>query len=100
MKHYVLLYQTGADFKTRRLPHRAVHLQYAWDAQERGDLVIAGAFADEEGGAMMVFQADSPDVVEAFAKADPYVTEGVVDGYRIREWTTVVGEAAAAPIRP
>jgi uncharacterized protein YciI len=30
-------------------------------------------------------------VVEAFTKADPYVQNGLVTGWRIREWNVVVG---------
>lgn len=34
------------------------------------------------------------------ARADPYVTSGAVKRWHVREWTTVVGEDAATPIRP
>ena len=46
-----------------------------------------------------MFQAESPEVVEAFAKADPYVIHGLVTGYRVRQWNTVVGEFASTPVR-
>ena len=35
-----------------------------------------------------------------FAKADPYVRNGLVTRWRVREWTTVVGDAASTPVRP
>ncbi len=41
---------------------------------------------------------DSPFVAEAFAVDDPYVTNGVVKGWRVREWTTVVGPLAEGPV--
>jgi uncharacterized protein YciI len=44
------------------------------------------------------FKAPSADVVEAFAKADPYVQNGLVTKWRVREWITVVGADAAAPV--
>lgn len=31
---------------------------------------------------------------------DPYVTNGLVSKWRVREWTTVVGEDASTPVRP
>jgi hypothetical protein len=36
-----------------------------------------------------------PAGAEAFAAADPYVTNGLVSSWRVREWTTVVGATAA-----
>ncbi|HSB75120.1 MAG TPA: antibiotic biosynthesis monooxygenase, partial [Terriglobales bacterium] len=46
------------------------------------------------------FKGDSPEVAEKFARADPYVTSGLVKRWQVREWTTVAGEDAAKPIRP
>jgi uncharacterized protein YciI len=33
-------------------------------------------------------------VVERFARDDPYVRNGIVTKWRVREWTTVVGKEA------
>lgn len=49
---------------------------------------------------MLVFQGDSPDAAKRFASEDPYVVNGLVTSWRVREWTTVVGEGASQPIRP
>jgi uncharacterized protein YciI len=38
--------------------------------------------------------------VETFVAADPYVRNGLVTAWRVRPWTTVVGEGATAPVRP
>ena len=46
---------------------------------------------------MLFFSAPSKDLVEAFAKADPYVTGGLVTEWKVRAWTTVIGEGAAQP---
>ena len=43
---------------------------------------------------------DSPAVAEEFAKADPYVVNGVVKHWYIREWVTVAGAEAATPVKP
>jgi hypothetical protein len=56
--------------------------------------------ADPVDGAVFVFQGDSPAVAEEFAKADPYVTNGLVKNWRVRAWTTVVGDLAQTPVRP
>jgi hypothetical protein len=42
----------------------------------------------------------SSEVGERFAKADPYVVNGAVKRWYVREWTTVAGQGAATPIRP
>lgn len=47
---------------------------------------------------MIVFSADTPKVAEEFARADPYVLEGLVTKWWVREWTTVVGKDAAMPL--
>jgi hypothetical protein len=64
----------------------------------RGDLVLGGALARPADGAVLVFRGSSPAVAEAFAAGDPYVVNGVVRKWRVREWTTVIGEGAATPV--
>ena len=67
---------------------------------QRGELQLAGAFADPVDGAALFFSAASRAVVEQFAKDDPYVTGGLVTKWVVREWTTVVGPDAAHPLPP
>ncbi len=92
--HYLLCYDLAANYLDRRAEFRDEHLKLAWDAQERGEIVIAGALTEPADMALLMFQGDSPDVAERFAKADPYVTNGLVTGYRVRQWNTVVGDGA------
>ena len=100
MKHFLLLYDYAPDVLERRPPFRGAHLEHAWAAQQRGDLIVAGALADPVDGAVLMFAGDSASVAEDFAKADPYVTGGLVQRWHVREWTTVVGELAATPVQP
>jgi len=51
-------------------------------------------------GAILLFRGDSPEVAENFAKSDPYVLNGLVKRWYVREWTTVAGEGAASPVHP
>ena len=97
--HYLLMYELAADYLERRGEYRTEHLKMAWDAQERGEIIVAGALSDPADMAVLMFQAESPEVVERFAKADPYVIHGLVTGYRIRQWNTVVGDLASTPVR-
>ena len=98
--HYLLFYDIVTDYVTKRSPFRAAHLEYARRAVERDELVLGGALANPVDGAVLLFRGASPAVAEAFAAADPYVLNGVVLKWRVREWTTVVGKDAANPIPP
>jgi hypothetical protein len=98
--HYLLMYELAPDYLERRGAFRDAHLQLAWDAQERGDILIAGAMAEPADTALLLFTGDTPDAAERFARADPYVTEGLVKRWSVRPWNTVVGKEAANPVRP
>jgi len=98
--HYLLFYELQEDYLSRRAAFRQTHLDLAWQASERGELVLAGALADPVDRAIFLFQGDSPAAAESFARADPYVKQGLVKSWSVRTWTTVVGEAAATPVPP
>lgn len=96
--HYLLFYEVVADYAERRVRLRAEHLALARAAHARGELVLGGALADPIDGAVLLFTGDSPAAAEAFARADPYVRNGLVTSWRVRMWTTVVGENAAVKL--
>jgi uncharacterized protein YciI len=98
--HYLLMYELAPDYLARRGECRNEHLKLAWEAEQRGELVIAGALADPADTAVLLFSGDTPEVAERFAKADPYVVEGLVTSWRVRPWTTVVGKDAFNPVHP
>jgi len=98
-KHWLLFYDVASDYLERRPQFRAAHLAHAWRAVERGDLVLGGALADPADMAVLLFRAESPEVPTAFAREDPYVLNGLVDAFRVREWTTVIGDDATTPLR-
>jgi hypothetical protein len=98
--HYLMFYEYAPDYLDRRGEFRREHLGLAWESQERGELILGGALAEPADGAVLLFQCDTPDVAERFAAADPYVKNGLVTNYRVRAWTTVVGQLATTPIKP
>ncbi len=98
--HYLLFYDFSSDYLERRPEFRAEHLTLSWEAQGRGELILAGALADPVDSAVLLFKGESADVVTQFVAADPYVKNGLVVGWRVRPWTTVVGEDASSPVRP
>jgi uncharacterized protein YciI len=89
--HYVLFYDFVENIVERRTPHREEHLRLARAAHERGELLMAGAFADPVDSSALVFRADSPSPVEQFARQDPYVINGLVTRWRVRPWNVAIG---------
>ena len=98
--HFLLIYDFVPDYLERRPAHRSEHLRLAWEAQRRGELVLAGALAAPTDGAMLLFQGESDGAARAFAEHDPYVRAGLVRHWSVRPWTTVVGAMAATPVHP
>jgi len=97
MAYFALLYSVVDDFVAARAPYRAEHLGLAEAAHRRGELVLAGAFADPVDRALLVFRATDRQVVEGFAQSDPYVRAGLVTHWEVRPWTVVIGDQPARP---
>ena len=85
---WVLIYELVEDYLERRPALRAEHLGLAGAAHQRGELLLAGALADPYDRALLVFTL--ADVAEAFALADPYVTNGLVSSWTVRQWKEVL----------
>ncbi|MGY2686104.1 YciI-like protein [Pseudomonas tolaasii] len=98
MRHFLLFYNFAPDYEARRANYRDQHLPLAWTASERGELILAGALTKPLDQGVLLFKAENAAVVENFARADPYVVNGLVTGWQIREWITAVGEHATSPI--
>jgi uncharacterized protein len=89
--YFLLLYDVVDHFTDCRAPYRDAHLAHARAANERGELLLAGAFAEPADGAALVFKAGDRSVAERFAASDPYVKEGLVKRWTVRNWTVVIG---------
>jgi uncharacterized protein YciI len=89
--YLALIYDLADDYLERRPPFREEHLTLARASLERGELVLAGAFAEPADTALLVWATDDPTVVERFTQQDPYVTNGLVRHWAIRQWNVVLG---------
>jgi uncharacterized protein YciI len=97
--HYLLFYDKVPDYADRQAPLQSAHRDHVQAAVDRGEQLLGGMLADPtDGSAVILFQADSPATVDAFAAADPYVRHGVVNRWRVRQWETIVGTGAAVPL--
>lgn len=100
MKHFLLFYEVTPDYAARRADFRGAHLQKAWEAHDRGDLVLGGALIEPLDTAVLLFKGETAAVAEDFARTDPYVTNGLVRSWKVREWATVAGDTSVNPVRP
>jgi uncharacterized protein YciI len=100
VQHFLLMYSLAPDYLSRRGEFRSAHLTLAWQAVGRGELLLGGAVNDPVDTSILLFQGDSPEAAERFARQDPYVINGLVTSWRVRPWTTVVGAQAASPVLP
>jgi uncharacterized protein YciI len=99
--HAVLEYSYEDDYLENREKSRADHLRAAWEAVERGELLLGGAVGEGPFTGLLIFTGDNAlEAAKAFATADPYVAGGVVSSWTARPRTTVVRQDAATPVRP
>jgi uncharacterized protein YciI len=89
--YLALTYTVADDYLKRRPQFREEHLALARSARARGELALAGAFTDPADAALLVWSTEDRAVVETFVEQDPYVRNGLVTSWRIREWNVVVG---------
>jgi uncharacterized protein len=78
---YVLFYDSGdLSLAAQNFPaHQARYQEFF----RRGDLLTLGPFTDR-AGSMAIFT--TREAAEGFASADPFILNGVVSGWQIREW--------------
>jgi uncharacterized protein YciI len=81
---YVLYYESSPDVRQKAPLHMAAHRERWSEFAKAGTLLMVGPFADPAQGAMAVFT--TRDAAEEFAKGDPFVLNGVVSHWVIRDW--------------
>jgi len=89
--YYILFYKTVDNYLEKRVPFRNEHLALSQKANRDGSLIMAGAFNEPADGAVLIFKSESPTVAEEFAKQDPYVINGIILEWHVREWNVVIG---------
>lgn len=97
--HYLLIYELSDDYLEQRGAFRYEHLQLAWDSHKKGDLLTGGALQEPADKAYLLFQGETDEAAKQFAKADPYVKNGLVKNWTVRPWMTVVGDMASNPVK-
>ena len=87
---YVVEYVSAPGSRDRAQQHFPAHRARWATFRDRGELLLIGTFSDLSG-AMGVFT--TRQAAEEFVKDDPFVVEGVISSYTIREWNEVLSES-------
>jgi uncharacterized protein len=86
---YVLLYESADDVLTTAPLHFAAHRAWLDKFHARGEILMVGTFGDPVGqGSMSIFP--TREAAQAFVDGDPFVREGVVARWEIRDWNEVL----------
>lgn len=85
---YVLHYQSASDVAQKAPAHGAAHRAHWQEFLSNGTLLMIGPFANPVDGAMGIFT--TREAAESFAKADPFVLNGVVERWVVREWMEAI----------
>ena len=85
----VVLYHAAADVLHRAPAHMAGHSALIDEFHAAGDLLLIGTFGDPvTEGAMCVFRGR--EAADRWVRRDPFVTEGLVESFEIREWNEIL----------
>jgi uncharacterized protein YciI len=91
MKKYVMFYESADDVATKAPPHFPAHWERCQEFHARGLMLMVGTFADPQTeGSMAIFTTRAG--AEEFAAGDPFVLDGVVRRWEVREWNEALAE--------
>ena len=89
----VMHYEVAPDGMAKAQANIAAHRARLSEFHARGVLLMAGPFANPLEGAMGVFT--NREAVEEFIQGDPFVINGVVAKWTLREWNEVLVQLGA-----
>ncbi len=92
MAKYALFYESADDVASNAPAHFPAHMARWKEFQGQGTLLMIGTFANaQEEGSMAIFT--TREAAEAFARSDPFVLNGVVRRWSVREWNEAIGRS-------
>lgn len=86
-----------AQDKAKIAEIRPVHRQYLASLRDSGRLVISGPFTDDSG-ALIVYEAASPEDAEKLLQGDPFHQNGIFLRYQLRPWNVVMANRDVLPV--
>ncbi len=94
--YFVLFHSPGSSWQEgtsfREQPGVREHVAYMAGFEQEGVLVMGGPFLDDSGG-MMVMQAESLEVAQTLAEADPAVQSNLLN-VEVKPWMVVMRQPA------
>ncbi len=81
---YVMLYEATPEGLAKAPQNFAAHRARLDEFHARGTLLMAGPLMGGEGGALGIFT--TREAAEEFIAGDPFVQNGVVARWTVREW--------------
>ena len=85
----VVFYESASDVAAKAPAHMAEHRARWAEFGCRGELLMIGPFANaQEEGSMGIFT--TREAAEEFVRGDPFVLNGVVRHWYIRDWIEVL----------
>lgn len=85
---YLLFYEPVDDVLTKAPAHFPAHKERLDDFHARGALLMVGTFADPQEGSLSIFSSRA--AAEQFVEGDPFILNGVIRSWQIREWDEVL----------
>lgn len=82
------VYVTEAD-NSKKEQYFQDHMQYLDDLREKGIVIANGKYADGSAG-LIIFRAESQQMVEELIEKSPFAVHGVRT-FHIKEWTVTWG---------
>lgn len=67
---------------------RPTHREYLAALKEQGKLVASGPFEDDSG-ALIIYEAETPEEAVALVENDPFRAAGVFASYTMKPWRQV-----------
>jgi uncharacterized protein len=88
---YVLFYESADDVASKAPAHFPAHKERLDAFHARGTLLMVGVFGNpQDEGSMAVFS--TREAAEEFANGDPFVLNGVVRNWYVRDWAEILTE--------
>jgi uncharacterized protein len=84
---YAVIYESADDVVARAAEFMPAHRAWYQEFARRGDLLMVGPFSDATGALAVL---TSRAAAEEFAAGDPFVRNGLVRRWFIREWLEVL----------
>ncbi len=95
MAYYVIEYRYVPGLENLVESFRPAHRTHLRLLESEGQLIASGFLHDSSfNGALLILRAPSAKQAAALLDDDPFITNGLVEDLRVREWVPTLGSHA------